>query len=86
MDTEFSASGRGFRVSPFLYEGRTRYIFQNAVTLEPSIAVSFYEQHRAEKRGSHNTVRHDLNMLVHLFTWAWRESPEAVPVTPQSPL
>ncbi len=73
MDTEFYVSDKSFRVSPFLYDGRVRYIFQNAKTLEPSAAVSIYEQFRSLTKRSHNTVRNDLNLLMYLYTWALRE-------------
>ena len=73
MAIESSTTGRDFRVSPFLVEGKPRYIFQNAETLEPSIAVSLYETWLSGKKGSFNSVLSDLNMLIYLFTWALRE-------------
>jgi integrase len=40
----------------------------------PSISVSLYEQHLSLTKGSHNSVKYDLDMLAHLFTWALREN------------
>jgi len=70
MDNESSATSRDFRVPAFLVGGQPRYIFQNALTCEPSVSVSLYEAYLSQKGGSSGSVKNILDRLVYLFTWA----------------
>lgn len=74
MDSEVCAQGRAYRISAFLVDGRPRFLFQNVETLEPSIAVSLWEQSRSLRRGSYNSVKNDLKCLLYLYDWAQQKN------------
>lgn len=61
------------RTASFVAGDRPRFIFQARDTLEPSIAISLFEQFLAHKKTSYNSVKAELDRLNYLFGWAAHE-------------
>lgn len=74
MNSNLFDKNKDFRLVAFMLDDKPRFIFENAETLEPSIAVSLYEQYLNLKKGSYNSVQDDLDKVLYLFTWANREN------------
>jgi integrase len=70
MYNQTNISPNAYRVSSFLVDGKPHAIVQNKDTLEPSTALSIYEQFLSTKVSSHNSVKTTLKHLIYFFTWA----------------
>ncbi len=74
MDSSLYDIRRDYRIPSFMVGERPRFIFENTMTLVPSVAVSLYEQYLSYKKGSYNSVNDDLDKIAYLYTWANREN------------
>lgn len=70
MAKELDISPLAYQVSPFMVDGKPRFIVQRRGTLEPSKSLSVYEQYLTHKTDSHNSVKSTLRQVMYLFTWA----------------
>lgn len=69
-NTQQPATERLFRVVGVMNDNKSRYLFQDAITLAPSPAIAIYESFLSKHLGSPNTVEKELRNISLIFTWA----------------
>lgn len=70
MATQLDTSPLAYQISSFILNNKPRFIVQRRDTLEPSRALSVYEQYLNHKTDSHYSKNTILKNLLYLFTWA----------------